>query len=180
MKTSILLLVLVCVPAQAAERAVPPKKWDKATLGTFFPNAFETLQGSRPDFTAPGEVKEGGKKEEKKQEAIAHGDFDRSDLMKKLERSEESIREVLSSEGSFKAGISKVSQPLDVVVMMGKTLFHSDPDYNGDDDFLRLAEEMVSAANNMKACCKKSDYKGAGAAFARIQKSCNDCHAAFK
>lgn len=34
-------------------RARPPATWDKATESAFFPDAFATLEGERPDFAAP-------------------------------------------------------------------------------------------------------------------------------
>ena len=37
---------------KALKRAAPPTRWDKGTAGTFFDDAFETLQGERPSFSA--------------------------------------------------------------------------------------------------------------------------------
>lgn len=37
---------------KAHKRAAPPTRWDKGTAGTFFDDAFETLQGERPTFSA--------------------------------------------------------------------------------------------------------------------------------
>jgi cytochrome c556 len=169
------IVVLMCSTALGAHpRSAPPKKWDKATMDVFFDNAFETLEGSRPER----KVVEKQKVEEKIEEV--HGDFDRSELMKKLERSEEIIQEILSSDKNFKAGLSKIDQPVDMVIMLGKTIFHSDPDYNQDDDFLKFSEELLSSAKSLKAFCKKSDYEGASSAFSRMKKSCNSCHQVFK
>ena len=39
-------------PPKTRERAKPPADWDKATSSTFFTDAFDTLEGTRPDFTA--------------------------------------------------------------------------------------------------------------------------------
>jgi len=40
------------VEPQARARARPPADWDKATEAAFFPDAFSTLEGDRPDFAA--------------------------------------------------------------------------------------------------------------------------------
>lgn len=37
---------------KARKRAAPPARWDKGTAGTFFDDAFGTLQGERPTFSA--------------------------------------------------------------------------------------------------------------------------------
>jgi len=40
--------------SRASQRAIPPAtKWDKATAGNFFDDAFTTLDGPRPNFSAP-------------------------------------------------------------------------------------------------------------------------------
>jgi cytochrome c556 len=39
-------------PPKARVRAKPPTAWDKATSSTFFADAFDTLDGERPDFSA--------------------------------------------------------------------------------------------------------------------------------
>lgn len=39
-------------PAAEKVRARPPATWDKATAAVFFDDAFATLEGQRPDFTA--------------------------------------------------------------------------------------------------------------------------------
>jgi hypothetical protein len=48
-------------PRPPVRRAAPPSEWDKATLGTFYDNAFGVLSGPRPDFAnAPGKATAGG------------------------------------------------------------------------------------------------------------------------
>ena len=37
---------------KARMRAKPPAAWDKATSSAFLPDAFDTLEGERPDFSA--------------------------------------------------------------------------------------------------------------------------------
>ena len=177
----IILLLFVCVSTTTAlkihKRAAPPKKWDIVTLGTFFPNAFDGLEGSRPDFFAS---KEEQKQEKQMDDEEAHGDFNRVDLMKKIDVATNSIREIMSSKETFEAGLERIYQPLEVLIMMGNTIFHSDPDFGDEDEFLKQAEEMVLSAKSVKSRCKEKDYKGADEAFSRIKKTCTKCHGEFK
>lgn len=188
-------LVGLALESDAAEarrerrRAAPPVKWDKLVESQFEANAFSLLEGERPknfggprggngdgdtvtDIAGPGG--DGG------EDRPGNGDFDRRDMMKKLQGAENSLAEVMASEKSFKIGGPKIDQTTDLVIMMGKTLFSNDPDYADDDTYLKHAEDMTNYAKQMKNLSKKEDYAGAAAVFGKMRTTCNACHEGYR
>jgi cytochrome c556 len=101
-------------------------------------------------------------------------------MMKKLRCAEESLAGCLNNERSFSAAVSNITLSADVVEMMGRALFSSDPDYREDDAYLKQAEEMTAAARRIKAFVVKGDYGGAVRAFGSVKKSCDSCHTLFR
>ena len=170
-------------------RAAPPVKWDKFVESPFDADAFSLLEGERPkDFGGPRSGAGGGDAGKKTADAgedggggaSGNGDFDRRDMMKKLEGAENSLAEVMASEKSFKVGGSKIDQTTDLVIMMGRTLFNNDPDYADDDTYLKHAEDMTNYAKQLKNLSKKEDYAGAGAVFGKMRTTCNACHEGYR
>jgi cytochrome c556 len=169
-KYLIVFLVLIATD-KPKERAKPPEKFKKSSV--FEDDAFKLLVGERQKQV----IKENVKIEEKEESS---GDFDRRDMMKKINRAEEILAESLNNSKSFTAASSKINSSADLLIMMGRTLFHSDPDYNDDDDYLKQAEEMTNNAKLVKLFVKKEDYEGASRAFSNVKKNCNSCHEKFK
>jgi cytochrome c556 len=174
-KTLIFLTILAT--HNAPPKRAPPPKFDKAVNSFFMENAFDALEGERHQ-TAKQEKKEA--ETAKKEKEQGNGDFDRSDMMTKLEDSENSIAETLSDKKTFLAATHKVEGGADIVIMMGRTLFSNDPDHGQDDDYLKFAEDMTIAAKQLKNLAKKGDYEGASKAFSTIKKNCNACHEKFR
>lgn len=186
---AILVLAALVLAAGAARpkpptrRATPPARWDKTVAALFADDAFTLLQGARPaDFgrpatpAAPAATDGTGPPAE----PSAAGDFDRGDMMKKLEAAEAALAEILSGEKTFAAGGARAAQAADLVAMMGRTLFSGDPDFGTDDAYLKFAEDMMSAARQLKVLVTKRDYAGARACFAKVKKSCDGCHEGFR
>jgi cytochrome c556 len=188
---ALLTLALVVLAAGAARpkpsvrRAAPPATWDKTVAALFAADAFTLLDGQRPaDFGRPTPAAAtpaaGTENATEKGDAVADGDFDRRDMMKKLEGAETSLAELMASEKSFKVGGSKIDQTTDLVIMMGRTLFNNDPDYADDDTYLKHAEDMTNYAKQLKNLSKKEDYAGAGAVFGKMRTTCNACHEGYR
>lgn len=162
-------------------RAKIPTSWNKAITSVFEDDAFSLLKGERPtDFFVVQKTEPEKKKKEDVDESEATGDFDRRDMMKKLASAEESMAQVLNNEKSFVSASAKADSCADLFIMMGRTLFNGDPDYNSDDSYLKHAEEMFTNAKQIKIFVKKGDYEGASSAFSRVKKSCNSCHEKFR
>lgn len=180
----VVILTVCCLaarPSQPLKRARPPASWDVLTLRTFEDDAFSLLVGNREELfvsVAPAVIDQPKTDEEMSDEA--HGDFDRRDMMKKLEAAEKSLGDSVSSDKTFTSATSKVDQAADLVIMMGKTLFSSDPDYSDDDDYLKFAENMTSAGKRLKVAAKSGDHASASSAFGELRKSCNACHEGFR
>ena len=177
---------LACLAAapKPLRRARPPRQWDKVVESQFAADAFALLDGERPgDFGRPatgGVAAAPAPAASAAEEPVADGDFDRSDMMKKLKTAEDSLAEVLSGEQAFRTGGSRAEQAADLVVMMGRTLFGSDPDFADEDDYLKFAEDMTGAAKQLKVLVKKGDYAGARGCLDRIKKSCDGCHGSYR
>lgn len=176
-KLLMMVLALGLMKPPKPVRRAPPPKFDKMTNSIFMENAFDALEGERP-----GIKQEEVKKEDKvvKTEKQGGGDFDRSDMMTKLETAEASVGEGLSDNKTFGAATHKINSGADIFIMMGKTLFSNDPDYGQEDDYLKFAEEMTTAAKQLKVLTQKGDYEGASRAFSKVKKSCNSCHEKFR
>jgi cytochrome c556 len=175
-----LALCLVAAKPKQHKRVKHPAVWDKTTTSVFADNAFDLIQGERPDFNRQKLVEVEGKKKENEEKVQGNGDFNRSDMMKKLEAAEQNLAECLANEKTFKSGYSKIESSSDLIIMMGKTLFYNDPDYNTEDGYLKQAEEMFTEAKKIKIFLKKNDYESASSAFSKIKKSCNACHEEFR
>lgn len=173
LRIAIIILAFVSI---AAKRAKPPEKWD-SSAGIFETNAFKILEGERPKNFNIAKKEPEPQIEENKEE---NGDFDRSDMMKKLRSAEDTMAEGVSSSKAFKSSSHKIDSSADLMIMMGRSLFNSDPDYNEEDYYLKQAEEMTSNAKLIKYFIKKQDYEGAVRAFSNIKKSCDNCHQKFR
>lgn len=157
-------------PPKTYKRAAPPK-FDDMTKSIFMDNAFDSLQGERWS----------DKKEEVvKDKDQGDGDFDRSEMMTKLETAETAVAEGLADPKTFGAAAHKINGGADIMVMMGRALFNNDPQYGQDDDYLKFAEEMVNGAKQLKILTQKEDYEGARKVFSNVKKSCNSCHEKFR
>ena len=185
----ILVLAVAVLAAGAARpkppvrRATPPARWDKTVAALFADDAFTLLEGARPaDFgrAAAPAAAAGTAPPADPDEAAADGDFDRRDMMKKLKAAEDSLAEILSGEKTFETGSGRAGQAADLVAMMGRTLFSGDPDFGDDDDYLKFAEDMMSAAKQLKILVTKRDYAGARACFDKVKKSCDGCHEGYR
>ena len=170
------VLFIAAIPKKTYPRAKPPQSWDTSVLALFPTDGFVLLEGTRPLFTHDL----GKEKQDLAPIKPNHGDFDRTDMMKKLERAEQILAESLSSPKTFASTSSKIETASDLIVMMGKTLFSSDPDYSTDDSFLKQAEEMTNSAKQIVVFVKKKDYEGASRAFSNVRKSCDTCHEGFR
>jgi|688.fasta_scaffold100134_4 cytochrome c556 len=191
-RTPTLLVLAVAVVAAGAarpkppvRRATPPARWDKTVAALFADDAFTLLEGARPaDFgrpaPAPGAAGAGTETAAESRDPVASGDFDRSDMMKKLKAAEEALAEILSGEKTFETGGARAGQAADLVAMMGRTLFSGDPDFGTEDDYLKFAEDMMSAAKQLKILVTKRDYAGARGCFDKVKKSCDGCHEGYR
>lgn len=178
-KVFLVLLCVLCLGAgrpRRVYRARVPERFDRVTVSVFEEDAFRLLVGSRPDYGRV--VVEERKSEEER--VVGVGDFDRRDMMKKLEEAESSLADLLGDERRFLSGASRVNSSADLMMMMGRVMFTNDPEHGDDDDFLKAAEELMEGAKGLKIFVKKGDYEGAGVSFARVRKSCDSCHEKFR
>lgn len=177
---SLALCLTGAKPKKVYQRAKAPVKWDRVTSSLFADNAFDLLAGERPDFDKTKIAEVDKKNKQEKEETQGNGDFDRREMMKKLEVAEQALSECLADAKTFKAGSSKVESSADLMIMMGRTLFNNDPDYKTDDTYLKHAQELFGQAKQIKIFVKKNDYESASSAFSKIKKSCNSCHEGFR
>lgn len=167
---------LLLIAADRPVRRACPPVFDKAARSLFMENAFESLKGERPSFVH----NEAEKPKEEEVEISGGGDFDRGDMMNRLEAAESSVAAALANENSFRAASHKIGAASEVIMMIGKTLFSNDPDYCVEDAYLKRSEDMTNAARQLKARTLKGDYEGAVQAFSSVKKNCNDCHSEFR
>lgn len=182
MNSSCLLPIFLVLTAsftgesKAFKRAAPPK-FDKATASLFENDAFALLKGERTFVAAKNEEI---KADVESEEPAAGGDYDRTDMMLSLDAALKSAAEGLSDKRTLDAASHKVARAADIVIMMGGAMFHNDPDYGLEEGFLKSAQEMTTAAKQMKFLSQKGDHEAASSALNRIKKNCASCHDEFR
>jgi cytochrome c556 len=177
MKVLMIIALGLTTQTTSVRRAKPPAEFPKYMTSIFMDDAFKSLEGEPPLIFSPEDEKV---ETAQKEEVQGNGDFDREDMMRKLETAEEAINASLSNKKTFNASTHKINGGADIVIMMGKTLFNNDPDYGTEDNYLKFAEDMTTAAKQLKILTQKGDYEGASRASSIIKKNCNACHDKFR
>lgn len=172
-------LAILCLAAKPKthKRSQPPVKWENTALLIFESDAYSLLPGRRPDDLSSKEHNSVALKHstEEQQE-----EFDRGRIMKVLRTAEKALEEGLNNPKALAADATELISSATLVELMGRRLFTSDPDYGGDDAYLKQAEEMVNGARLLKVHAAKGDYEGIRTALSGVKSSCVKCHARFR
>ena len=164
-----LRLVAVCALAglaagagQPVRRARPPEaKWDKATAGAFFDDAFENLQGPRPAFDAvarpsvatapPGAAGGGGEAAEAgggfKWSTLVSGDT----LIDEIKEMQERLAPVVTTPSTFKGGgYNDAQQAFSVIALAFGLIATHDEDVRWKKDAATARDLFARAGVNCK------------------------------
>jgi cytochrome c556 len=159
-------------PAADKQRAAAPMSWNKMVAEAFFEDAFSVL-GKR----TPTEVSGQSPFPPVPRQPDA---FDRTTLMKSLEKAEESIALAVASEKTFKHNAALLAEQIEIVMGIASELKEADPDYKDDEDYQRFVQSMRDSAASMRSAGNKTSYEMSGVSFGRLKQSCDSCHRTFR
>jgi cytochrome c556 len=153
------------------QRAAAPMGWDKMVRDVFLEDAFSIVgdrtkkgTGQLPAPPVPQQPDE----------------FDRTALMKSLEKAEDSIAQAIASEKTFKQHAALLDQQIEIITGIALKLKEADPDYKDDADYQRFVQSMRDSAASMRSGVKNTSYEVSGVSFGRLKQSCDSCHRAFR
>lgn len=161
-------------PRRPARRAAPPKRWDPSVRDTFEADAFSRLGGEQrplppprpPDDAAPAPP-------------APDGDFDRSDVMRRLERARSALEDLLSSKEALAKPAPRAAKATEEIVAMARRLAADDPDHSADVHYVRHADGMAQAARRLQGLLGTGRHAEALDAVRALRTSCDACHGQF-
>jgi cytochrome c556 len=151
-------------------RAEAPKQWDKSSQSIFADDAF-TLLGKKDTVTPPPPVPP---------KPAPQNTFDRTAVMKELEKAEDQLTEVLADEKRFRSRRNDFDKSIKVLVANAKTLVQDDSEYKDDDTYMDMARSLRAKAEAVPDTIKTAGYAGAGKAVGKLKQVCNDCHEKYR
>jgi cytochrome c556 len=154
------------------QRAAAPTSWDKMVAEAFFEDAFSVV-GQRPANEGAGQLPAPPVPQQP-------DEFDRTALMKSLEKAEESIAQAIASEKTFKQHAALLGKQIEIITEIASKLKGADPDYKDDADYQHFVQSMQDSAASMRSGVKNTSYEAYGVSFGKLKQSCDSCHRAFR
>lgn len=103
--------------------------------------------------------------------------IDRTTIMIRLEAAlGEVLKPETANEKQFKKAKDAIAQQAHLIAAMGKVVTLENMDEADEDDYVKYADEMRSAASFLVKAIKTDDFEMVNEAVNRIEQSCNDCH----
>ncbi len=104
----------------------------------------------------------------------------RSPLMVRLESANENLKKYTANQNAFRGAGGDIDQEANMIAMMARViLLEGMPDAE-EDDYVAFAQQMQSAAVELKSATQTGDFSRASAATNQIGQSCADCHADWR
>lgn len=176
-KILLAFISLFLVATDRPVRRAKPPEFNTTDFSLFMDNAFDSLKGERPVFGTKSTVLHVQSKAVNRPNGEG---LDRSEMMERLLAAESLIAEYLSNAKLFKSNVPKIEEESAVIVEIGEQLFSGDPDYCMEDGYLKRAQDMKTAAVQMRHLTQKGNYEAAARALSRVKKSCDACHNEFR
>jgi cytochrome c556 len=106
--------------------------------------------------------------------------FDRSAVMKQLEKAQDDLVAVLADEKRFSTQQKDFEKSIKVLFDNAEALVTNDSEYKEDDTYIEIAKALRDAADVMPTTLKTDGFGGMGGAVGRLKKACNECHAKYR
>jgi cytochrome c556 len=152
-------------------RAEPPKRWNKSSEAIFAADAF-LLLGDKPVPVVPLPPVP--------PKPAPVPPFDRSAVMKQLEKAQDDLVAVLADEKRFSTQQKDFEKSIKVLFDNAEALVTNDSEYKEDDTYIEIAKALRDAADVMPTTLKTDGFGGMGGAVGRLKKACNECHAKYR
>ena len=153
------------------KRAEAPKQWGLSSRAVFADDAF-TLLGDKEVVIAPPPPAPPNPAPQKP--------FDRTAVMKELEKAEQELAEMLADEKRFRSRRNDLEKSIQLLVINAESLVQDDSEYKDDDTYMDLARSLRDKAEGVSETIKTAGYAGAGKAVGKLKQVCNECHDTFR
>lgn len=153
-------------------RAAPPTQWDPVFQDTFEADAFSRLDGDRRPSPPPKPVPV-------PPEPDVDDEFDRSAVMRRLERARAAIEDLIASHEALAKPTPQAARSTEEIVALARKLAAADPDYSGDVHYVRYTDEMAQAARRLQGLLGTGRHAEALDAVRALRNSCAACHGRF-
>lgn len=101
-------------------------------------------------------------------------------IMKRIKKSEEVLKSIVSSEAILKKEADKTAQEGAVLTFLGSILSEPGFGWDGDAEFASFAKPLIEGGKQISEAAKSGNFALYGEGIIKVSKSCNDCHPKFK
>lgn len=101
-------------------------------------------------------------------------------IMKRIKKSEETLKTTVSSEAGLKKDAEKAAQEGAVLSFLGSILTAPGFGWDGDAEFAGIAKPLVEGGKQITEAAKSGNFALYSDGITKVSKSCNDCHPKFK
>lgn len=101
-------------------------------------------------------------------------------LMKRIKKSEETLKASVSSEAGLKKDADRVAQEGAILTFLGEIIKTQGFGWGGDEEFAKYAKPLIDGGKEIVEASKSGNYPLYGEGITKIAKSCNECHPKFK
>ncbi len=105
---------------------------------------------------------------------------ERSQVMKRIEKSNKRLRELTASTAEFKSGGDDVKHEAEMMVAMAEVLQKEEMPDGVDDDYKAFCQTLKKAAQEIVEAQKLGGVEPATKAMGVINRSCDDCHEVYR
>lgn len=159
------------------QRAKPPVFRDGDSQSkTFFKDAFSEL-GERPAHVP---IMDKAATEIQPQPLKVVVEFDRSEHMKQIARSEDGISDILSSKSIFSKQINNLDKHIESLMLIINKMKQSDPMFEEDEDYQKHMQQFYKLAQTMKEDSQNNNYEKTRFSFNKLKQACDSCHTQFR
>ena len=105
---------------------------------------------------------------------------ERSQLMKRIEKSLSKLREYTSSDSSFKSNKDEVKHEAEMLAAISVAMQQDGMPDGDDSDYAEFCNAMKDAAREIVDATKLGNVEPASSAVGNISRSCDDCHEIYR
>ena len=105
---------------------------------------------------------------------------ERSQLMKRIEKSTSKLREYTSSDSAFKSNQDDVKHEAEMLAAISVAMLQNGMPDGDDGDYAEFCNTMKDAAREIVDASKLGSAESAGSAVGNISRACDDCHEIYR
>ena len=105
---------------------------------------------------------------------------ERSQLMKRIEKSTSRLREYTSSDSTFKSNQDEAKHEAEMLAAISVAMLQTGMPDGDDGDYAEFCNIMKDAAKEIVDATKLGNAESAGSAVGNISRACDDCHEIYR